>query len=73
MGPAQSRRFPSSLAEPLDVGDGRRIGNGRTALARVIHVDVAFPLGGDPSIAQVQVPVGTKVGLRRVAVRGGGG
>jgi len=32
----------------------------RSGLGRLIHVDVAFPLDGDPSISRVQYLVTTK-------------
>ncbi|HEX3140509.1 MAG TPA: hypothetical protein VHQ87_10675 [Rhizobacter sp.] len=37
-----------------DLGFGLRVGNTRSALGTVIHVDLAFPLDGDPSIKKVQ-------------------
>ena len=37
-----------------DVGIGLRFGNTRSALGNVLHVDLAFPLDGDPSIKSVQ-------------------
>jgi hypothetical protein len=43
-----------------DVGLGLRIGMARSGLGNVVHVDVAFPLDGDPSIADVQFLVVTK-------------
>jgi hemolysin activation/secretion protein len=43
-----------------DVGFGLRLGNTRTALGNVLHIDVAFPLDGDPSIKNVQFIVETK-------------
>jgi len=43
-----------------DVGVGLRLGNSRSGLGNVIHVDVAFPLDGDPSIEKVQFLVETK-------------
>jgi len=43
-----------------DAGVGLRIGNTRSGLGNVIHVDVAFPFDGDPSIARAQVLVDTK-------------
>jgi len=43
-----------------DAGIGLRIGNARSGIANVIHVDVAFPLDGDPSIARAQLLVVTK-------------
>ena len=43
-----------------DVGFGLRLGNSRSALGNVLHIDVAFPLDGDPSIKSVQFLVETK-------------
>jgi len=43
-----------------DVGFGLRLGNGRSALGNVLHVDFAFPLDGDSSIHSLQVVVQTK-------------
>jgi hypothetical protein len=43
-----------------DVGAGLRIGNSRSALGNMIHVDVAVPLDGDPAIARAQLLVVTK-------------
>jgi hypothetical protein len=43
-----------------DIGLGLRLGNSRSALGNVIHVDLAFPLDGDKSIDSVQVVVETK-------------
>ncbi len=43
-----------------DAGFGLRIGNARSGIANVIHVDVAFPFDGDPSIARAQLLVVTK-------------
>ncbi len=43
-----------------DVGFGLRLGNTRTGLANVVHLDIAFPLDGDPSINKVQFLVKTK-------------
>jgi outer membrane protein assembly factor BamA len=43
-----------------DIGFGLRLGSSKTALANVLHVDVAFPLDGDRSISGVQVLVQTK-------------
>ncbi len=37
-----------------DVGFGLRLGNMRSALGNVVHIDVAFPLDGDASISKVQ-------------------
>lgn len=38
-----------------DIGIGLRLGNMRSALGNVVHIDVAYPLDGDPSISKVQL------------------
>jgi len=43
-----------------DAGLGLRFGNARTGLGNIIHVDVAFPVDGDPSIKRVQFLVQTE-------------
>jgi len=43
-----------------DIGFGLRLGNSRSALGNVIHIDVAFPLNGDASIHKVQFIVEAK-------------
>lgn len=43
-----------------DVGFGLQLGNSRSALGNVLHVDVAFPLDGDRSIRRVQFLVQTQ-------------
>ena len=43
-----------------DVGLGLRLGNSRSALGNVLHVDIAFPLDGDKSISQLQFVVETQ-------------
>ena len=43
-----------------DVGIGLRLGSSRSAFGNVLHVDLAFPLDGDPSISNVQFVVETK-------------
>jgi outer membrane protein assembly factor BamA len=40
-----------------DIGFGLRLALTRSASGRVVHVDVAFPLNGDPSIDNVQLLV----------------
>ena len=45
---------PGTLA---DVGFGLRLGKTRSAFARVIHVDLAFPLDGDPSLKRVELVI----------------
>ncbi len=43
-----------------DAGVGLRFGLTRSGLGNVIHVDVAFPFDGDPSIARAQFHIVTK-------------
>ena len=43
-----------------DVGIGLRLSNSRSALANVLHFDIAFPLDGDSSLKNVQFLVETK-------------
>jgi hypothetical protein len=43
-----------------DVGFGLRLGNSRSALGNVLHVDVAFPLDGDKSISSLQFLIETQ-------------
>ena len=43
-----------------DIGFGLRLGNTRSALGNVLHLDIAFPLDGDNSIDSVQFLVQTK-------------
>ena len=46
-----------------DVGLGLRLSSGRSGLGSVIHVDLAFPLDGDPSIDRVQWLIQAKPSL----------
>ena len=43
-----------------DAGVGLRIGSTRSGLGNVLHIDLAFPMDGDPSIDKLQVIVMTK-------------
>jgi outer membrane protein assembly factor BamA len=43
-----------------DVGLGLRLGNTRSGLGRMTHIDVAFPLDGDSDISNVQFLVSTQ-------------
>ncbi len=43
-----------------DVGFGLRLGNSRSALGNVLHIDVAFPLDGNETVHGVQFLVETK-------------
>jgi hypothetical protein len=49
-----------SLGVLKDFGVGLRLGNSRSGLGNVIHVDLAFPLDGDASISNMQFLVETK-------------
>ena len=49
-----------SLGVLKDAGFGLRIGNSRSGLGNIIHVDIAFPVDGDNSIKRVQFIVQTK-------------
>lgn len=49
-----------SLGLLKDAGFGLRFGNARTGFGNVIHVDLAFPFDGDPSIKRVQFLVTTE-------------
>ncbi len=50
----------SQLGLLRDVGLGLRLSSSRSGLGNVIHIDLAFPLDGDPSIKSVQWLVTTK-------------
>ena len=43
-----------------DVGVGLRLGNSRSGLGNVLHIDFAFPVNGDKSLKSMQVTVETK-------------
>jgi outer membrane protein assembly factor BamA len=43
-----------------DVGLGLRFASTRTGFRRMLHVDIAFPLDGDPSIDEVQINIESK-------------
>lgn len=43
-----------------DVGLGLRLAPTRTGSGKIIHIDIAFPLDGDPSIDDVQIVLETK-------------
>jgi hemolysin activation/secretion protein len=46
-----------------DVGVGLRIGNSRSGIGRMIHIDIAFPLDGEQDISNVQLLVEAKRGF----------
>jgi hypothetical protein len=50
----------NNLGTLSDIGFGLRLGNMRSALANVLHLDVAVPLQGSYSIRDVQFLVQTK-------------
>ena len=43
-----------------DLGFGLRLGNSRSAIGNVVHIDLAFPLDGDSSIRKVQLIIEAK-------------
>lgn len=43
-----------------DVGFGLRIGNSRSSVGRVLHIDLAFPLDGPSDISNVQLQLEAK-------------
>jgi outer membrane protein assembly factor BamA len=49
-----------SLGVLKDVGFGLRLGNSRSALGNVLHVDIAFPLDGGSDIKKLQFLVQTQ-------------
>ena len=49
-----------SLGLLTDAGFGLRIGNSRSGLGNVIHVDLAFPFNGDSTIKRVQFLIQTE-------------
>jgi hypothetical protein len=51
---------PAGLGWLKDVGVGLRIGNSRSAEGSLVHVDVAFPLDGDPTIERTQLLITTR-------------
>jgi hypothetical protein len=53
-------RAAPSLGTLYDVGVGLRLSSPRSSGRSVVHIDVAFPLNGDPSIDNVQLIVETK-------------
>jgi len=54
--------LPGDSAQGLlrDAGVGLRLGNSRSGLGTVVHVDAAFPMDGDKSIKRVQFIVEAK-------------
>jgi outer membrane protein assembly factor BamA len=58
--PVSTLTSTSSQGLLKDIGIGLRIGNSRSGLGNIIHVDIALPLDGDPSISKVQFLVETR-------------
>ena len=58
---SRPRRHRSTASRVLrDIGFGLRLGNSRSAVGNVVHVDIAYPLDGDPSISKFQLNVEAK-------------
>jgi hypothetical protein len=53
-------RGTPSLGKLYDVGVGLRLSSPRSSGRSVVHIDLAFPLNGDPTIDDVQLIVETK-------------
>jgi outer membrane protein assembly factor BamA len=53
-------RAAPSLGMLYDVGIGLRLSSPRASGHSIVHVDLAFPLNGDPSIDKVQLVIETK-------------
>ncbi len=53
---------PADSAQGLlrDIGFGLRLGNSRSGLGTVVHVDAAFPLDGDKTIKKMQLVIEAK-------------
>ena len=62
MGRTWDGALPGDSAQGLlrDAGFGLRLGNSRSGLGTVVHVDAAFPMDGDKSIKKVQFIVEAK-------------
>jgi hypothetical protein len=52
--------YPWRLFRVGDIGVGLRLSSPRSSGRSIVHIDVAFPLNGDPSIDDVQLIVETK-------------
>ena len=64
VGRAWFRGDPGSEADGSgilrDAGFGLRLGSSRSATGSMVHIDLAMPFNGDPSISRYQVVVSTK-------------
>ena len=54
----------AALGTLYDVGVGLRLSSPRSSGRSIVHIDLAFPLNGDPSIDKVQLVVETKSSSR---------
>jgi hemolysin activation/secretion protein len=53
-------RGESSLGMLYDLGIGLRLSSPRSSGRSIVHIDLAFPVGGEDSIDDVQVIIETK-------------
>ena len=53
-------RAVPTLGTLYDVGIGLRLSSPRSSGRSIVHIDLAFPLNGDPTIDDVQLVVETK-------------
>jgi hypothetical protein len=53
-------RATPSLGTLTDIGAGLRLSSPRASGRNVVHIDLAFPLNGDPTIDNVQLVIETK-------------
>ena len=54
---------PDNRGWLTDVGFGLRLAPTRFATGRIVHLDIAFPLNGDPTIDSVQILLETRKGF----------
>lgn len=59
----QDARGTQNLGTLYDVGVGLRLTSPRSSSGSVLHIDLAFPLNGDPSINSVQLIIEKKASL----------
>ena len=59
----QDARGTQILGTLYDVGVGLRLTSPRSSTGAVVHIDLAFPLNGDPSIDSVQLIIEKKSSL----------
>ncbi|MCH8059447.1 MAG: BamA/TamA family outer membrane protein, partial [Proteobacteria bacterium] len=56
----QSPSGGENLGWLRDVGLGLRIGNSRSSIGRILHIDLAYPLDGNGDISTVQLLIEAK-------------